>query len=529
MKKQIVAVYPYLDQDGIVLHETVRYSDKSFSQRCPDGEGGHVSSLDGVARLPYRLPAMLAVAPGDNWIDYTEGEKDADCLIGLGLVATTNAEGVRAELTPSFLEHFRGRKVVVWCDNDEAGLVGGRKHALALASVAAEVRLVIFPADKSAGYDVTDYINEGHDRADIEAIRAAAPRLGDDATLLDDIAGFIKRFVALGDNELVVCTLWVVHTYTIDACTYTPYMHVSSPTAECGKTRLFDVFEVLVSNPLATSRPSVAAMIRILDNTQGYATLLADEIDIIFNGPVEVQVNFTGVLNAGYQRGKKAHLCDRVTHKPQAFELFGPKAFAGIGKGLPDTVKRRSVPIDMQRKRKAEVVEKFRERGYKNDAEDLRRRLTAWGATHLDRLRNPPPYSHAALSDRSEDVLEPLITIADQFTGMWPNRAREAAVNLCSRDRAVSSSLKERLLADARTAFGGEEALHTVDLLDRLCHMSEAPWASYRCGDKPMTPRGLAEILRDFGISSKQLRIGGTNRNGYEKANFADAWERFCP
>ena len=121
-------------------------------------------------------------------------------------------------------------------------------------------------------------------------------------------------------------------------------------------------------------------MVRILDNAQGYATLLADEIDIIFSGPVEVQVNFTGVLNAGYQRGKKAHLCDRITHKPKAFELFGPKAFAGIGKGLPDTVRRRSVPIGMQRKRKGEFVEKFRERGYKSDAEDLRRRLTAWSA-----------------------------------------------------------------------------------------------------------------------------------------------------
>lgn len=526
MKKHIVAVYSYLDQHGIVRHETVRYSDKSFSQRRPDGEGGFIWSLDGVARLPYRLPAVLA-SPRDKWIDFTEGEKDADTLAALDLVATTNAGGAGAELTPDFIEYFRNRQVAVWCDNDARGIAGGREHAFSLAQLAAEVRVVTFPTDKPRGYDLTDYVNEGHGRDDVLAMRAAAPRLGDDPTLLDDIARFIRRFVVLGDNELVVCTLWVVHTYTIEACRYTPYLHVSSPTPECGKTRLLDVFEVLVFNPFPTNRVSVAAMVRTLDNKCGYATLLADEIDIIFSGPVEVQIDFTGVLNAGYQRGKKAHVCDRVTHKVHAFELFGAKAFAGIGKGLPDTVRRRSVPIDLLRKRKGEIVEKFRERNYGEDADNLRQRLTAWSAKNLDSLRNPLPYSSEALSDRSEDVLEPLIAIADRFGGIWPNRAREGAVNLCGRQRVISSSLKERLLADTRTAFGDDEALHTFELLGRLKRMSEAPWATYQRG-KPITPRGLSEILGDFGISSKQLRIG-KNRNGYEKAAFAEAWDRFCP
>ena len=56
----------------------------------------------------------------------------------------------------------------------------------------------------------------------------------------------------------------------------------------------------------------------------------------------------------------------------------------------------------------------------------------------------------------------------------------------------------------------------------------EAPWAEWgRSG--PVRPR-LARMLREFGIISGNVRIGdGTQRKGYMRNKFLDAWRRYCP
>ena len=45
--------------------------------------------MQGVERVLYRLPEVLAA--GEVWV--VEGEKDADSLAALGIVATCNAGG----------------------------------------------------------------------------------------------------------------------------------------------------------------------------------------------------------------------------------------------------------------------------------------------------------------------------------------------------------------------------------------------------------------------------------------------------
>src|SRR5205823_2000033 len=58
--RRIVATYDYLDEDGTLLHQKVRYEPKGFGLRRPDGAGGWVWELEGVRRVPYRLPELLA-------------------------------------------------------------------------------------------------------------------------------------------------------------------------------------------------------------------------------------------------------------------------------------------------------------------------------------------------------------------------------------------------------------------------------------------------------------------------------------
>ena len=52
--KKIVATYDYLDENGKLLFQTVRYDPKDFRQRQPDGNGGWIWNLKGVETTLYR-------------------------------------------------------------------------------------------------------------------------------------------------------------------------------------------------------------------------------------------------------------------------------------------------------------------------------------------------------------------------------------------------------------------------------------------------------------------------------------------
>jgi hypothetical protein len=126
--------YCYRDRNGELLSQLQRYDPKAFRQRRPDGNGGWVSNLDGVERVLYRLPELLAADPARR-VYVVEGEKDADNLAALGFVTTTNPGGA-GKWNASYSEVLCGRSVVILPDNDEAG----RTHAEQVASLSTELR-----------------------------------------------------------------------------------------------------------------------------------------------------------------------------------------------------------------------------------------------------------------------------------------------------------------------------------------------------------------------------------------------------
>jgi hypothetical protein len=55
--------------------------------------------------------------------------------------------------------------------------------------------------------------------------------------------------------------------------------------------------------------------------------------------------------------------------------------------------------------------------------------------------------------DRSAEVWEPLLTVAEAAGGVWPARAREACVSMCQAQKGNRVSLGIRLLSDLRILF----------------------------------------------------------------------------
>ena len=158
-ERREVATYDYRDEHGTILFQVVRYEPKGFRQRRPDGKGGWLWNLDGVRRVLYRLPELLA-APPDLWTFIVEGEKDADRLASAGLIATTNPGGAgKWKVVDDMPLHGHG--VCILRDNDNAGEAHRDDVARRLYGKAADVRILELPDLPPKG-DVSDWFEAGH-------------------------------------------------------------------------------------------------------------------------------------------------------------------------------------------------------------------------------------------------------------------------------------------------------------------------------------------------------------------------------
>jgi putative DNA primase/helicase len=172
-------VYKYRNLAGDVVHETVRFKPKDFRQRRPVGQGRYAWNLSGISPVLYQLPALHA-ANADQTVWIVEGEKDADRLGGLGLLATTNPMGA---LKWSMVDSspLAGRHCVLIADNDD----NGRKHVQQVAAdlhgKAASVKTLDLPGLPEKG-DVSDWLDAGGNVEQLRALAAAAPTWSPDAT-----------------------------------------------------------------------------------------------------------------------------------------------------------------------------------------------------------------------------------------------------------------------------------------------------------------------------------------------------------
>lgn len=169
-KKTIKKAYDYVDANGKLICQSVRFEPKTFAQRRPDGNGGWIWDLKGVTRVLYRLPRVLK-SNQPVWI--VEGEKDVDTLTDLGLVATCNIGGAKKWLD-GYNESIKGKEIVVCPDNDGPGEEHRDLVMKSVSNHAKSVRLVRVPEPfkdvtelfKSEGKEKTvDVLTSGFDSA----------------------------------------------------------------------------------------------------------------------------------------------------------------------------------------------------------------------------------------------------------------------------------------------------------------------------------------------------------------------------
>lgn len=339
--------------------------------------------------------------------------------------------------------------------------------------------------------------------------------------LLNEVLATIHRHVICSPNTARAATLWIVHTYLLDAVYCSPMAVITAPDKGCGKTTFLEVMAEMVYQPIPTSSISAAALYRTIDQYQ--PTLLIDEVDSFLAGDESMR----GILNSGHKRkGAYVMRCEGDDNQMKRFSTWAAKLLSGISaKNLHDTITSRAVILELRKKLPTETIASNRNNEAHYHA--ICRKLVRWSADIEQQVRKATTSLPDALDDRQKDNWEPLLTIADLAGGKWPALARETAIALCT--NAEVKSHRAEFLEDVRTVFETQQIdrISTADLIKYLCDDEEASWATYNRG-KPINPRQISNLLKGYGIVSNTLRFSGkSSAKGFEKDQFLDAWARY--
>ena len=190
LKHVVTATFEYHDENGVIAYVIDRVEfqagngvfvlkdgkrKKEFRQRRPDPDrpGNWISNVNGVTKIPYRLPELIEAVASQQLIFIVEGEGKVDALRQIGIVATCNPGGA-GKWQPDMSERLRGADVVLLPDNDDAGWKHVHGIGASLAGVAGRTRVLALP-DLPAKGDIRDWLAAGGTREQLDALVETAP------------------------------------------------------------------------------------------------------------------------------------------------------------------------------------------------------------------------------------------------------------------------------------------------------------------------------------------------------------------
>jgi len=328
----------------------------------------------------------------------------------------------------------------------------------------------------------------------------------DGAVLLTEVVRTYTTYIVLTGAAADALALYTLMTYCFQKFDVLPNLLLKSPVKRCAKTKVLEVSQGLVRRPLTASNATAATLFRSIAAFE--PTLLLDECDSFMTGKHSHNPSYSelkNVINSGHTKATAFVL--RLVgddHTPAQFSTYCPKLLASIG-DLQDTVEDRSIILPMRRKEKAEQVARWRNK-YLHLLEPLQRQALRWARDFGEYLADADPVVPDELNDRAQDCWRPLLAIADAVGGEWPLRARRAAKVLAT-DEPDTTEIGLRLLRDLKGIFenAAKDQLPTEFLIRMLTAVPEAPWATWHRG-QPLSERGLANLLRPFGVRSSNQR-----------------------
>ena len=120
-------------------------------------DGRYIPNMQGVERRLYNLPGLSAAEPKEV-VFLVEGEKDVDNLVKIDVVATTFQGGAQHHEKTKNIDAFKNRKVAIYPDNDNVGLIHAWEVAKRLEGTAKEIKILVNLLPNKKHSDITDWL-----------------------------------------------------------------------------------------------------------------------------------------------------------------------------------------------------------------------------------------------------------------------------------------------------------------------------------------------------------------------------------
>lgn len=326
--------------------------------------------------------------------------------------------------------------------------------------------------------------------------------------VLDQVRGWLGRFIMASEDDLDLLALWIVHTHAVELTYTTPRMILDSWTPGAGKTTVLEHMKHLCLKPLWMSAISSDALLaRSLEH--GPRTLLIDEADRTLSPKNPKRDDFLAVLNSGYKVGGSRPVLNAVgkgnNYEVKEFPTFAPVAMAGNHPLLPDDTLSRSLSVRLipDTQGHAEDSDWALIEG---DAFLLRERIAEWVEHYCDTIGVMPELP-ASARGRTKERWRPLKRIAVAAGGRWPALVdrlveREAQEAQLDRDAGLLQKAPGLALLDdlveSWPILGGHWTSREIvaTLVDAYPHS----WGPESYRGKALNVQALGRMLRRFGI-----------------------------
>jgi hypothetical protein len=342
---------------------------------------------------------------------------------------------------------------------------------------------------------------------------------------LGQIDAFIQKYLVCSIHHRTVLALWVVHTYFYQCFPMTPYLEISSPEPQSGKSTCLGLLQLLSNNAWMPGGVTPACLTTRLSSNQ--PTLLLDDWHTVLRSSATQPL--LALLKAGSRSG--SYYPAYPKERDWDGKVFCPKAFASQGR-LPTALSPHCIPIVLRRKKAKERVNPFWHDRAQWEVYDLQRSLSTWAEENSETIgklasQNLADTRVVSLTGSRHELFLPLLSLAGKAAGRrWLKKALLALHRVFAAQQAHTYSTGLQLLSDIRDFFtlqNDPPKIHTAPLLEYLNGLEERPW-------KKLTPNRLRVVLQDYPIHrSANQRIGDQRLKGFTFQHFVESWESYLP
>lgn len=317
---------------------------------------------------------------------------------------------------------------------------------------------------------------------------------------------FDKHLVYPSREERDAAVAWTAASWVAGEFDNFPRLYFRAAEYGAGKSVAAEAVGRLTRefHDMVGATPSV--VYRLIQNAEKKPVIFIDEVDNVFGtaGSSSSHTELLQVLNKGFHRDGKVYR-SRGQDDVKQFKCFAPMILAGKGI-LPKAMMTRSITVSMRKPVEGETYVAYRKRVHEPVFDAVRGALDRWSGKASKVVGRSFPELPEGIKDRSVDLWEPLVAVADLADDSdWGDRVRRSAVLLTQREDVTDD-------APAGTQF--------VKTLARMFKEHDKVTMKTVAAELKWDTREVGKLAREMELHPKTVVIEGNRDKGFRRDDY---------